>query len=51
MKDKTWLEIAQEIKPDITEIEVDYILWNQTCYPFDNQMALKQFIENVKLKL
>lgn len=42
---KTWLQVAQEIKPDISEELVEYILWNETCYPFDSKIALNQFIE------
>lgn len=42
---KTWLQIAQEIKPDITEDEVENILWNETCYPFDTETALKELIK------
>lgn len=38
----TWLEVMRHYRPDITEEEAEYILWNETCYPFDLRTALKQ---------
>ena len=40
---KSWLEVAKEIIPEITEYQVSFILWEETCYPFDDATALKQF--------
>lgn len=30
-------------KPDATESEIEYIIWDETCYPFDDVL----FVENV----
>lgn len=45
---KTWLEIAKEIIPEIEEHQVSYILWEETCYPFDDVTALVQFKERLE---
>lgn len=39
---KTWGDVVRQYKPDATDEEVEYILWNETCYPFDTETALKQ---------
>lgn len=39
---KTWLDIFRIYKPDITEDEANYLLWNNTCYPFDADTTIKQ---------
>jgi hypothetical protein len=39
---KTWLEYIQSFNQKITEKEADYILWNETCYPFDTEIAVQQ---------
>ena len=44
---KSWLDVAKEIIPEITEDQVSYILWEETCYPFDYETALKQFKERL----
>ena len=41
----SWHAIMKHYKPDITEKEADYILWNETCYPFDNEITLSQINE------
>ena len=45
---KTWLEVMQEFKPDITLDEADYILWECTCYPFSDEITLAQIKEHFK---
>lgn len=47
---ETWMYIFREYKPEITEKEVDYILWNETCFPFNDEATVKQ-IENYFNKL
>lgn len=39
---QTWRDVFQKYKPDITDDEINYILWNETCFPFDNEITLKQ---------
>jgi hypothetical protein len=41
----TWLDIFRKYDPNITEDEATYILWNETCFPFDNETTLKQIEE------
>lgn len=38
----SWLDFCLKIKPDITEDEVNYLLWNETCYPFDDVTTCNQ---------
>jgi len=38
----SWIDLFRTYKSDITEKEVDYILWNETCYPFDNETTIEQ---------
>lgn len=38
----TWGEVIRAFKPDASDEEVDFVLWEHTCYPFDNEMTLKQ---------
>jgi hypothetical protein len=43
IKQKLTLDsIMRMYDKNITEREVDYILWNETCYPFDMQTTLNQ---------
>ena len=41
----TWLNIFRKYDPNITEEEATYILWNETCFPFDHETTLKQIEE------
>jgi hypothetical protein len=38
----TWTEVVRYYKPDATDDEVEYLLWNETCYPFSDESTLKQ---------
>lgn len=60
MKDKLTLQMALENKfnatdcikyywPDMPDGDADYMLWNETCFPFDNEIMLTQ-IYNKYLK-
>ena len=53
MKEKLTLEKALELnlkwhdciryyKPDATDDECEFILWEQTCFPFDHETTLNQ---------
>lgn len=38
----SWVEVMRKYNPDITEKEANYILWNETCFPFDDEIAFSQ---------
>lgn len=38
----TWIDIMRQYKPDITDKEANYILWEHTCYPFDDKTTVTQ---------
>jgi len=38
----TWIDYFRKFKEDITEEEVDNILWEETCYPFNDETTMKQ---------
>ena len=42
LENKTWGEIVRHYKPEATDEEVDFILWEQTCYPMDNFTTIEQ---------
>lgn len=41
-KGLSFVDLMKKYKPDITEEEADFILWNETCYPFDTEATVKQ---------
>lgn len=49
-KSITWMDLARRYKPDITEDELEYILWNETCYPFHAETTVKQLLEYINKK-
>ncbi len=38
----TWRQIFNNFKEGLSDEEIDYLLWNETCYPFDNEWTIKQ---------
>lgn len=46
-------ELVKYFKPDATKEEIDFILWEKTCFPFDLERTIRQlneyFIKNEKL--
>lgn len=38
----TWQEVIRYYKPDATDDECEYLLWNETCFPFSDETTLKQ---------
>jgi len=38
----TWIDCVKYYWPDKDDDFCDYLLWNETCFPFDGQMTLKQ---------
>jgi hypothetical protein len=45
---KSWVEIVRYFKPDATEDEIEFILWEQTCYPFSHEATIQQLNELFK---
>ncbi len=45
---ETWRDIFTKYDPDITNEEIDAFLWEQTCYPFDNERTIEQIEEYYK---
>ena len=45
---KSWEGIVRYFKPDATEDEIEFILWEQTCYPFSHEETIKQLNELFK---
>ena len=45
LEGKSWGEVIRYFKPDATDEEVDYILWEETCYPMSTEETLKQLNE------
>ncbi len=48
---KTWREVFETYKPEITDDEISSFLWNFTCYPFDDLTTLKQIELHFKSNL
>ncbi len=42
MDNQTWQDLFKKYNSNITDKEIDYILWNKTCYPFDDPTTIKQ---------
>ena len=50
----TWLDYAKYYMPDISDEELDYLLWNETAYPFSElrttlyklRSVIRQLIKN-----
>jgi len=38
----TWQQVLAHYFPHLSAQQRDYILWNETCYPFDHQRALEE---------
>ena len=38
----TWIDVIRHYKSDVTPDEAEYILWNETCYPFSDESTLEQ---------
>ncbi len=38
----TWGDVMRTFKPELTDDEVEFILWGKTCYPFDIQTTINQ---------
>lgn len=53
-KKMSWHDVAKTIIPEISEDDVTRILWNDTCYPFDDETAFNQlikYLQEIKNKL
>lgn len=45
VKGMRWNEVFAYYFPDLSSSEIDNILWNETCYPFDTEKTLDQIYE------
>lgn len=39
--DNIW-EIARELFPDAADLTIEFLMWEKTCFPFDNREAVRQ---------
>ena len=44
------IDYARALFPNATDEYIDFILWNRTCFPFDNRRAKEQLRELAKEK-
>lgn len=44
-KGMTWGEVFGHYFPDFDLALTDFVLWNETCYPFDTEKTLDQIYE------
>ena len=35
-------DCVRYFKPDISDEEADFIIWEQTCFPFSNEIMIQQ---------
>jgi hypothetical protein len=47
----SWAECIRYYRPDWSDEQCDYFLWNETCYPFDGETTLKQINETLSTTL
>lgn len=40
-----WKDVFRHYFPSITDDEIDFLLYEHTCYPMDSETALKQVYE------
>jgi len=38
----SWYDCIRHYYPDATDEECEYILWEETCYPFSTEKAIEQ---------
>ncbi len=46
-KTKTWRDMAREYVPKATDEEIDFILWEYTCYPFGSEEDVRNQLKNL----
>jgi hypothetical protein len=47
MKGLTYIDLVQMILPGLTDKEADYVLWNETAFPFNGVYAVRRQLEDV----
>ncbi len=47
----TWPEVFRHYFPSITDHEIDFLLFEHTCYPMDSEIALRQVYEIYQSRL
>ena len=46
-KGLTYIDFVQMILPGVSDKEADYILWNETAFPFNGVYDLRRQLEDV----
>ena len=53
----TWPQVFRHYWPSMPEDEIDFLLYEHTCFPFDHEQTLKQIykmykhqVDNFKIK-
>lgn len=41
-KKMNWFDVIRFFSPTATDEMCDFLLWEQTCYPFSSEMTFKQ---------
>lgn len=44
----SWGDVIRYYKPDATDDEIEFILWEKTCYPMDSETTVKQVYQYFK---
>lgn len=47
----TWNQVFNHYFPSMTHDEIDFLLFEHTCYPMDSEQALKQVYEIYQSRL
>lgn len=56
MSDKTWSEMVRRIAavydaPELTDDEVEFILWERTAFPFDTPDRIEQQVREFMVEV
>lgn len=44
-KKMNWHDVVRYYNPTATDKECEFILWEETCFPFDHTITLKQIFD------
>ena len=47
----TWHQVFRHYFPSMTDDEIDFLLYEHTCYPMDSETALRQVYEIYQTRL
>jgi hypothetical protein len=49
-KNRAWGDLVRQYKPNATAEEIDFILWEHTCYPFGNEEMVRKNLKELYKK-